>query len=248
MTHYATSFEINGTGEYVGPRLLEEVKALVERELEETGKGQHDWETEFGLNEEAGFVEISAERPHPATDEYPIRLEVRLCTRREKVYADIWSRFLMTSAGEPPNLRSGPGRVFLGLIKEFNCNIGGDVLSSDPLIVTQENAQTYVRDIVTSASRRLPILAISAYADGAFAVDPIAAQGMLAGVARVVAYEPDAIETLGNALKSSVFCYGGAIRVLWPGCSLDVNGDGPRIFAMADKVHMEGSRLLLHVQ
>ena len=248
MTHYSTSFEITGTGERVGPRLLEEAKELVEKELEVTGKGQHDWETEFGLNEKAGFAEITAERPHPATDEYPIRLEVRLCTRGDNLHAEVRTRFLMTSAGEPPNLRSGPPRLLQRLTEEFRCSIGREVVSYDPLMVGEGNAEEYVTDIVTSAERRLPILAISAYGEGAFAVDPVAAQGILAGVARVAAYEPDAIETLGNALKSSVFCYGGAVRMLWPGCSLDVNGDGPRIFKMADKARMEGSRLLLQVQ
>ena len=248
MTHYSTSFDIRGTGQRVGPRLLREAKELVEKELEETGKGQHDWETEFGVNEEAGFAEISAERPHLATDEYPIRLEVRMCTRGDNLHTEVRTRFLMTSAGEPPNLRSGPPRLLQRLTEEFTCSIGREVVSYDPLMVGEGNAEEYVTDVVTSTERKLPILAISADGDGAFAVDPVAAQWMLAGVARVAAYEPDAIETLGNALKSSVFCYGGAVRMLWPGCGLDVNSGGPRIFKMADKARMEGSRLLLNVQ
>ena len=219
MSNYVTTFEILGEGERVGPLLIQDVKDVVEEELRESGDGHQNWDAEFGINEEAGFAEISAERPHPQTDEFPIRLEVRLCSRGEKVYAEVWSRFLMTSAGEPPSLRSGPGRLLQKLTEEFTCTIGRETLSYEPLMVIHENAQEYITSVVTSVERKLPVLSISAFEDGKFDIDPQAAQRILAGVALVAAYHPDAMEVLRRTLRYNVLCRDGAVRLPLAGMS-----------------------------
>lgn len=249
MAHYATWFEISDPiGKHSGPQLLLAVKELVEVELRASGGGREDWEKEDGAIEEAAYAEISAERNLSSTDEQLIRLEVRLCARREKLHAEIRSRFLMMSTDEPPKLRSGPPRLLQTLAEQFRCTIGSDEVSYKPFSVTEGNGEQYVRNSLASAERKLPILAISAETDGNFAIDPGIAQMMLAGVAKVVTYDREAKEVLEDTLNPSVHCYNGAVRILWPGCGYYRNGPGPHIFRMASEVRREGSGLLLHLQ
>ena len=127
--------------------------------------------------------------------------------------------------------------------------VGKEELSYEPLVVGESNAESYVTGDLTAEDRRLPILAVSEYFTGGYAINPMDAQKTLAGVARVVCYTKEANKRLGSMLNSRVHCFNGAVRVLWPGCRQDVNGDGPKsIFRFPTDAKREEADLLLDMR
>ncbi len=254
MSNYVTTFEVfdqENESNRVGLELLEAAKGVIEEDLRATAdpSGQDDWVVEFRTSDQAGYVEINAERPYSPVPEHLVRLEVRMYTKGEGVRAEVRSRFMLTSEGEPPNLRSGPPRLLRRMTEAFHCIVGEDEMSYQPLEIRKDNAEEYVTEVLTSERRSLPILAISQDGYGRFAISPRSAQSMLAGVAKVVAYELEGIEALkGRLNKNKVLCNGGAVRILWPGCTVDANEAGPDLHWARSVVRQMREHLLFDVQ
>ena len=248
---YESRFTIGGNNSAVGVNLLREVTERITSELisstaDTTDEGAPDVET--GTTETAGYTRISAERNYPSAPKYRMRLEVRLCTKGERLEAEVRSRFLSADGAEPPNLPAGPPRMLQAIAEGFSCVIGSDLLTYEPTRITTANVQSFASESILSPLRQLPVLAISEDNSGKPALDPARAQRSLAGVAAVAVCDKDAANAMSQYVGRSLACYDGAIRVFWPGCSFNANGGGPRLFYMRGPAHAKGAGLLRELQ
>lgn len=228
---YETAFSINAAA-VAGVPLWREVTERIKTELRSAigDDGEEAPDIETGAIDAAAYARISAERNYSGDPQNRMRLEVRLCTRAGALDAEVRSRFLSPSDAAPPNLLAGPPRLLQFIAAEFQCAIGADVLTRQPRRIAPEDAETFACQSLLNPLRRLPIVAISQDRQGGLPIDPERAQLALLGVASVVVLDQDAPTTLTRYIKGRWFsCFNGAMQILWPGCRIDANGDGPRI-------------------
>ena len=251
-TQYETCFAIRSAGDATGVRLLKDVTERILVELRSTSdaptsnEGAPDLET--GETANAGYARISAERVHPLHPEVRVRLEVSLCTNGDNLEAEFRSFFLAAPGVEPSNLSPGPPRLLQAITREFHCAIDHDSVTNDPVRVTGDEAESFAAEFILNPQRRLPILAVSEGRLGNSMVDPAAAQRTLLGVAIVASYDKDAANIMSQFVGKRLACYGGAIRMFWPGCKVNANERGPRIFYMPGKIQAKGASLLREMQ
>lgn len=83
--------------------------------------------------------------------------------------------------------------------------------------ITAKMVAAYV-DFLTSSERTLPVVAVTRAANGPM-LRPQLLSRRLTGVAHVVAVEPAATYGVSDAVTPALSCFGGAVRLYWPGFS-----------------------------
>ena len=245
-TQYETTFTIAGDGQSAGVTLLREARELITDELL-SAVNETTPDVEADATEDDGYSQISAERQYPGTD-YTIRLEVRLCTDGSDVKAQVRTRFISATGGDPSGLRAGPPRLLSTITERFACRGGIVPIGSEAVRVTDANVREFTEHYVLSPEQTMPILAISEDSAGRTALDPDTAQRVLAGIALVARYNVAAADITRGHLGYNLACYNGAIRIWWPGCQIGCNGPGPGVFYMYQAAANAGSDLLNDLQ
>lgn len=252
-SEYETAFTINPAGPAAaGVTLLRQATERIKTELLSSAAGADEEapDIETGDTGSAAYTRISAERNYPGDARQRMRLEVRLCTRNDALDAEVRSRFLSPADAAPPNLLAGPPRLLQFIAAQFQCAIGPDTLTRQHRRIAPGEAETFARQSVLNPQRRLPILAISQDRQGRPPIDPDRAQTVLLGVATVAALDQDAPTALTRHITGRWFsAFNGAMQILWPGCRIDANGNGPRIHYPANAAaHRPPAELLRELQ
>ena len=140
-------------------------------------------------------------------------------------------------------------RLIPDLIKQFECQLDGHPLSVVPRQVGIDNVNGFVNDVVLSPERRLPIIALSQTNDGRTGLNSKPLQDRLAGLATVAVFEPQATWVLTDLLGRHLACFGGAVRIYWPGCRPEDPPYGHRrwLFEHSQLLGRRLSDTLLHV-
>ena len=242
---YETCFAITGApapggGGPSGPELLREVVEHLRSELQagpETAAESPDVET--GATETAAYARLSAERPYPPAPQYRVRLEARLCTSGSGVEAEIQCRFLSADGAAPPDASAGPPRLLPSLMTRFPCSDGGVPWAGEILAITPGNARAVAAETILNPQRRRPILAISQDRRGQTAIPPETVRRALLGLATVARLQHEASSELTRYLGRWFSCANGDLQILWPGCTFEANGTGPRVQYKAAAVRDE---------
>jgi len=200
------------------------------RFIGEVGAGSGEWRRDEdvvrvrqGEADEAAFWELTFEHPDRQGDYYRWRTEIRLATTGQEVAAYIDVRLLgVGQALRPEGKDVARPSVLRDIAAEFTCSFGGHPLHVRALHVTKANAETFTRDVILHPLRRLPVVVVSDGPHG-FALDPDALQSSLVGLATVARYDDEASWALTEVLGSALTCFGGAIRIYWPGCATTDN-------------------------
>ncbi|MEZ4554194.1 MAG: hypothetical protein R3B59_09840 [Dehalococcoidia bacterium] len=177
-----------------------------------------------GQIEDAGFFALDWE--HPDRDEplYHWLTEVRLATEGGPVQATVDVRLLDTGPALRLEGKDVDRPVAVSrLIEAFTCDYGGHPLTIRAMRVGGANAETFTKDVILNPDRRLPTVVLTRDADGACGLDPDALQSRLAGLATVALYEDEATWALTKQLGQALTCFGGAVRIYWPGITISDN-------------------------
>lgn len=78
-------------------------------------------------------------------------------------------------------------------------------------------------DFLTSPTRTLPVVAVTRSGNGGPMLRPELLVRRLTGVAHVVAIEPAATYAVSDTVTPPLSCFGGAVRLYWPGFSTRAN-------------------------
>ena len=198
----------------------------------------------------AGYFVAEWEHPDRDDSEYRWRVSSQASTEGESVtfranVQMIDSRMAITPDRHPVDRP----RLIPDLIERFECQLDGHPLSVVPAQVTISNVTRFVKDVVLSHERRLPIIALSQTDDGRTALNSRVLQNRLAGLATVAVLEPPATWELTDLLGRHLACFGGAVRIYWPGCSPEDPSYRHRrwLFEHAQLLDRRLSGTLLHV-
>lgn len=110
---------------------------------------------------------------------------------RPGVVRDVVDRFELSADGLP-----------LGGVQEITADTAPDLVG-----------------LIEDSDRRLPVVVISTDAEGQSFVDPLLAADRMLGLAHVAVVDDHAASRLTTAFTRNLGCFGGAIRVYWPGFS-----------------------------
>lgn len=240
---YETCFAITGAnapgaGGQSGPELLREVVEYLRSELQ-AGPETESPDVETGATETAAYARLSAERPYPPAPQYRVRLEARLCTSGSGLEAEIQCRFLSADGAAPPDASAGPPRLLQSLMTRFQCSDGGVPWAGEILAITPGNARAVAAETILNPQRRRPILAISQDRRGQTAIAPETVRRALLGLATVARLQHEASSELTRYLGRWFSCANGDLQILWPGCSFEAAGAGPRVHYKAAAVREE---------
>ena len=226
---FTVSFTINGPQQ--GRPLLDAVADVALKWAQprfggEIPEGNGEWHANGdvvrvrrGEVSDACFWELILEHPDREDDGYRWRTEVRIATLGEHVDAYIDVRLLAVGLALLPDGKDvGRPGLMLDVISRFQCAFGGHPLTARALPVSGANAEVFTRDVILYPLRRLPVVVVTRSPNG-FAVTPDTLQSWLVGLATVAIYDDDASWMLTEQLGQAMACFGGAIRIYWPGCS-----------------------------
>ena len=223
VEHYRTLFFIDHSTDS-GLNLLEKVEQSIlewanERFGQDTGHDPGNWHSE------RGDLSVSGERGggngfFSLTWDYDgWRLEFQLATIGEGV--EFYARMRGPSDDESSSggrRRATPPSILTELLESFECHVDGEALKSKHSRVSGETASVFVGDVIFGATRRLPIVLVSENRYRTNLLSPKFLQSRLLGLANVVVFDDESAQVL-NAELGSLGCYGGAVRICWPGCT-----------------------------
>jgi hypothetical protein len=147
-------------------------------------------------------------------------------------------RFTLRLAIEPIQMRVLPAQFSVGrprivpaLAARFSGEIDGEVVSTTPVPVTSAEIPDLV-DLLTSARRRLPVVVVTIDPRlGRPLIDERKMADRLVGIAHVrVITSGAATYELTDRVGKQFSVFGGAVRVYWPGFSLDADPFDHRIW------------------
>ena len=223
--NFRTLFSIGHSREG-GLNLLEKVEQSIrewanERFGQDTGHDIGNWRSERGdlsvsgeHSGDSGFFSLT-------WDYDGWRLEFQLATIGEGV--EFYARMRGPSDDESSSggrRRATPPSILPELLESFECQVDGEALKSEHSRVSGETASDFVRDVIFGATRRLPIVLVSENRYRTNLLNPEFLHSRLLGLASVVAFDDESAQIL-NAELGSLGCYGGAVRICWPGCTAD---------------------------
>ena len=219
---YRADFEITDSGAG-GLALLRRVEertlnwvAEVTEAAERDESAPPEPHIESGELGDAGYAGFRLEAPHLRAPEFKLAVAVNLATAGGPVIIDVRSRFLDEGRTPPPELLTGPPRLALDLLAEFECRHGPARLSAAAQRVTAETARPFAAGQLLNPQRRLPLILVSQDAQGQAPVNPDWLQSRLAGLALVATYDAPAAHELLPLLDPSLRCYDGAVRLCQP--------------------------------
>ena len=200
-------FELGGSFPYYGK---EEMPSLGHFAVDGAVSGNSEWwRTEWSRPDSQGrpIDWVSSARLATLGDEVECGLRVRVKAREGFITGDY------ASVAPPrivPELVEKPG---------FRASCMGEVVSASPTHLTGPRVGRFVSERLEDATRRLPIVMVSADdVTGRSPVDIHKLSGQLSGLAEVaLLHDGEAAWELTKQVGQKYSCFSGATRVYWPG-------------------------------
>lgn len=181
----------------------------------ENERADASWETIIG--EAGGLLRLTAR--HLDRGGAPWKWQVDTWLGVEPAGAWIRTRIGLEPRHEgavvDPNVSVGAPRFLHVLGDELKLSVDGRPLDSW-WKVDRAAVDGYV-SLLEDGRRRLPVVTVTRPPSGPAAVAPERLAERLAGVAHVVGVEPDATYAVSDRITPSRSCFGGAVRLYWPG-------------------------------
>lgn len=119
----------------------------------------------------------------------------------------------------PASVKVRPPRIVRDLVGSLPCFLGPRRLPAKPATLARDDVHDFVRDILKSPERRLPVVVVSPDREtGAPLAEPGPMSERLMGFAEVfVLADRWAAYSLIDEVGKPFACYNGAVRVYWPG-------------------------------
>jgi len=114
-----------------------------------------------------------------------------------------------------PVVAVGTPRFVHSVIQRYSPTVDGLSVGSMSR-VTVGGVEGYV-SFLRDPGRALPVVSVTRQAAGSFVVDPEVVATRLRGVAHVVCVDPDATYRVSDLVTPQLSCFGGAVRIYWPG-------------------------------
>lgn len=132
----------------------------------------------------------------------------------------------------PVRFDLGRPRLVNDLLSEYETLIDGWPVPTDVERLTSPQVQPYVDDVLLNSGRNLPVIAISPDAwQGRYSVDAKALFERVKGFAHVtVLADKWTAFKFTDVVGKPLSCYDGAVRVYWPGFTLDDNPFQHKLF------------------
>ncbi len=120
---------------------------------------------------------------------------------------------------KPAQYWLGRPRIVRTLVEKYACSLGGRRLQNEPTILSAEDIHAYVKETLTSATRRVPIVVVSPQGPTASCLlSPDTLADLSVGLAEVVVLKDKwAAYSLSDEVSRLWSCYNGAVRIYWPG-------------------------------
>ena len=207
-----------------------------------------------GTSRAADDAELfSLEWSHPADD--PSTAWVTNCTvarHRNAVQFAILLRISTTKIVlRPVRFKLGRPRLVEDLLSDYTALIDEWPVPTSIDHLASPQVQSYVENTLLSGARTLPVIAVSADVwTGRYSVEPTDLFQTVKGFAHVaVLTDKWASFKLTDVVEKPLSCFGGAVRVYWPGFKLDDNPFQHRLFLpQSIRLHDEqGSPLSEHL-
>lgn len=189
------------------------------------GRGGSSYEVLADQCEEGRYWRLLWNRPD--TDGRPLswRSDIRLAQAAglQEVEVTVYVRVVATDPTVPERVSIGTPRLIRVLLErdDLSLSVGGRPLSLATFVDT-DAAERFVADDLLSADRELPIVAVSPRVeDNRPYVDRYQMRRFL-GIAEVYFLSTaSATRLVSDRIGTGLSCYNGALRVWWPGISVD---------------------------
>lgn len=142
----------------------------------------------------------------------------------------------------PVRFELGRPRIVSDILDSYHSSIDGWIVPKGVEQLRPPQVQDYVEDVLLSPDRNLPVIIVSPDArSGCYAVRVQDLFERLKGYAHVtVLSDKFAAFKLTDAVEKPLSCYDGAVRVYWPGFTLDANPFQHKLFlAQSIRYHEE---------
>lgn len=226
--HYAVRFDVTGPGQ--GPELVDAIAsvALTWVAARFTGPTPNaapgEWteddesvRVESGDIEESRFWRLEWTHPDRSGQSFRWRTTVSLATVGADAEVAIDIRLLATGPGlTAETVKIDRPALVPDLVTQFDCLYEGHPLAASPFVVSAVNAETFVRDVLLSPERKLPLVVVSHATNGETAVDAESMADRLAALASVAVFDVDASWVLTEKVGSRFSCFNGSLRTYWP--------------------------------
>lgn len=189
------------------------------------------------------------EHPHDNDPTLTWNLLVTLARAENRVELDIRARIVSAAATlRPVELELGRPRIIGELLKLFDASIEGWPIQKTPDFVAPTEIPMFVDAVLNNRSRSLPLVLISARNyDDRFLVNPDLLLRTLQGFAHVAALNNKwASFRLRDQIGQAYACFDGAVRLYWPGFSVNDEPWRHHLFTPAD-IHNLKERLGLKI-
>ena len=237
--YYGASFTIDGSvnnPEFQGLKLMSEVSIIVREwaqerfdiQLEDDATGEWTDKNDAFLRiahdevGEMGLFDLRLDHPDKELENVTWRTEFRLATKGQSVDVDAEVKEIndrQNSTAHSGGIASRP-RVLEVIFDNFECRFGAERLSKQVMELTIADAQAFALEDVFGTDRRMPIIVVTKNRYGGIFVNPHRLQSRLLGLARVATYDDDTAQSVNQNL-GNLKCFGGAVRIYRPGCSMD---------------------------
>jgi len=170
--------------------------------------------------DEHAFVEFDWVYPHDPDPSLLWNAQVTIAVSGNHVEVAILVRITSVEFSvKPLEYDLGRPRVIPALFEQFKCVAGPYQLQAAPTELDTREVAPFVERCLLNRDRRLPVVMVSpeVWTDK-FLIDAKVLQSTLAGLAIVVVLKTKwAAFELTDAVGRLFSCYGGAVRVYWPG-------------------------------
>ena len=168
-----------------------------------------------------GFFDLTLDHPDSRLRSSRWRTDFRFSTLGSSVDVDIEVRLVheVPPQSEDAGNASRP-RILESIFEQFECRFGQEKLTRRATEVTPSNATQFVNDTLFDTNRRMPVVAVTKNSYGGRFVNPDRLQSRLLGLARVFTYDDETAQ-VANETLNGLKCFGGAVRIYRPGCSVD---------------------------
>jgi hypothetical protein len=152
----------------------------------------------------------------------------------------------------PLTFQLGRPSVIDTIARTFRCTVAGVPVSPTARVIDDDDVDGLVADVLLSPTRHIPVIAVSvdAYTDRTL-VNSDEIQNAVLGFASVVFLKDKwAAFRLTDAIGKSLSCYNGAVRLYWPGLTLEADPFdhplflAPRLTGPGRPIHQDLFRLL----
>jgi hypothetical protein len=132
----------------------------------------------------------------------------------------------------PTGYQVGTPRIVRQLLANMDCSLSGWKLPTEAYPVSLGQVDSFVNEVLLHPKRTLPVVVVSVdpYTDKPV-VDPAKWASTLAGVAEVAVMVNKWVSfRLTDILGKPLSCYSGAVRIYWPGLTMDAPPSAHRLW------------------